>query len=30
VITLGAGSIGGVAQQVVRELERLHGAEAAS
>ncbi len=30
VITLGAGSIGGVAQQVVRELERLHGAEVAS
>ena len=30
VITLGAGSIGGVAQQVVRELERLHGTEATS
>jgi UDP-N-acetylmuramate--alanine ligase len=30
VITLGAGSIGGVAEQVVRELERLHGTEAAS
>jgi UDP-N-acetylmuramate--alanine ligase len=28
VITLGAGSIGGVAEQVVRELERLHGTEA--
>jgi UDP-N-acetylmuramate--alanine ligase len=30
VITLGAGSIGGVAQQVVRELERLHGTEPVS
>jgi UDP-N-acetylmuramate--alanine ligase len=30
VVTLGAGSIGGVADQVVHELERLHGAEAAS
>ena len=30
VITLGAGSIGGVAAQVVSELERLHGQEAAS
>jgi UDP-N-acetylmuramate--alanine ligase len=30
VITLGAGSIGGVASQVVRELERLHGTEVAS
>jgi UDP-N-acetylmuramate--alanine ligase len=30
VITLGAGSIGGVAAQVVAELERLHGREAAS
>ncbi len=30
VITLGAGSIGGVATQVVLELERLHGREAAS
>ncbi|MGD9901938.1 MAG: UDP-N-acetylmuramate--L-alanine ligase [Vicinamibacterales bacterium] len=30
VITLGAGSIGGVADQVVAELERRYGAEAAS
>ena len=30
VITLGAGSIGGVAAQVVSELERLHGQEAVS
>ena len=30
VITLGAGSISGVASQVVRELERLHGTEVAS
>ena len=30
VITLGAGSIGGVADRIVHELERRHGAEALS